>query len=124
MAPPRPQPHPPGQAARASRTRFVFLVLGLLGGGLVCLLLINTILAAGSFQITALQQGNLTLSQQEQVLHAKIAAEESPSSIARRARKLGMAEPGLLHFLNITTGRVESGPSTMAGVPTVPGYTP
>jgi hypothetical protein len=121
---PRPQVLRAAEPARASRTRFVFLVLGLLGGGLLCLLLINTILAAGSFQITALQQGNLRLSQQEQDLHVKIAAEEAPSSLAGRARKLGMVEPGLLHFLNIKTGRVNSGPATMAGIPTVPGYTP
>src|SRR5262245_39413435 len=33
--------------ARSSRTPFVFLVVGLLGGGLLCLLLINTILDTG-----------------------------------------------------------------------------
>jgi hypothetical protein len=35
-------------------------VVALLGGGLLCLLLVNTILAAGAFKITALQQGNVT----------------------------------------------------------------
>src|SRR5205814_756138 len=77
-APPRPtgQPRPSGLprvrptsarrgpaaatagGARSSRTPFVFLVVGLLGGGLLCLLLINTILDTGSYQITQLQQGN------------------------------------------------------------------
>lgn len=99
-------------------------MLGLLGGGLLCLLLINTILATGSFQISALQQSNASLSQQAQDLHAKIAAEESPYSIARQARKLGMVAPGLLHFLNLNTGKVNSGPSRMPGIPSVPGYTP
>src|SRR6185436_5419083 len=48
----------PGErAAPESRTRFVFLIVGLLGGGLLCLLMINTVLAAGAFKITALQQG-------------------------------------------------------------------
>jgi cell division protein FtsB len=126
---PRPQPGRlrPARAAepgRASRTRFIFLVVGLLGGGLLCLLVINTILATGSFQITALKQSNITLAQQEQAMHAKIAAEESPFSIARQARKLGMVEPGLLHFLNLNTGRINSGPSQMPGIPTVPGYDP
>jgi hypothetical protein len=99
-------------------------VVGLLGGGLLCLLVINTILATGSFQISALKQGNVALAQQEQALHAKIAAEESPYSLARQARKLGMVEPGLLHFLDVKTGRLISGPSRMPGIPTVPGYTP
>ena len=39
----------------------MFLVVGLLGGGLLSLLMINTVLATGDFQITALQQGNITL---------------------------------------------------------------
>jgi hypothetical protein len=99
-------------------------VVGLLGGGLLCLLIINTILATGSFQISALQQSNVALSQQAQDLHAQIAAEESPGSIARQARKLGMIEPGLLHFLSLTTGRLNSGPSRLPGIPAVPGYTP
>jgi hypothetical protein len=99
-------------------------VVGLLGGGLLCLLLINTILATGSFQISALKQSNVMLSQQAQDLHAKIAAAEAPSSIARQARRLGMVQPGLLHFLNLTTGRVNSGPARMPAIPDVPGYTP
>ena len=99
-------------------------MVGLLGGGLLCLLVIYTILATGSFQITALKQSNVTLAQQEQELHAKIAAEESPFSIAHQARKLGMVEPGLLHFLNLNTGRINSGPAQIPGIPAVPGYTP
>ena len=50
-----------GRARRrrpVSRTPFILLVLGLLGGGLVCLLVINTTLAAASFRINALQQSN------------------------------------------------------------------
>ena len=35
-----------------SRTPFILLVVGLLGGGLICLLVINTTLAAGSFEST------------------------------------------------------------------------
>ena len=46
-ASPRTAPARPGQrTAPESRTRFVFLIVGLLGGGLLCLLMINTILAA------------------------------------------------------------------------------
>src|SRR5271170_6197401 len=51
-----------------SRTPFILLVLGLLGGGLVCLLVINTTLAAGSFRISALQQGNAQASQRVEEL--------------------------------------------------------
>jgi len=102
----------------------VFLVVALLGGGLLCLLLVNTILATGAFRITALQQGNVAIAQQEQALQAKIAAEEAPSALAQRARALGMVEPSLIHFLDLKTGRIISEPRHVTGVPAVPGYSP
>ena len=107
-----------------TRTRFVFLVVGLLGGGLLSLLMINTILATGAFQITALQQGNVALAQRQQAIQAQVAAEESPASLAQRAATLGMRIQPRLHFLNLKKGRLESEPNHMPGIPTVPGYTP
>ena len=98
--------------------------MGLLGGGLLCLLMINTILAAGAFKITALQQGNIPLAQRAQALQAQVAAEESPFQLAQRATALGMVTQQRLHFLNLTTGRLQDQPSNMPGIPTVPGYTP
>ena len=119
------RPPLPGQRqAPQTRTRFVFLVVGLLGGGLLSLLIINTILATGAFQITALQQGNVTLAQREQTLQAQVAAQESPASLAQRAASLGMQVQPRLHFLNLKKGRLESEPNHMPGIPTVPGYTP
>jgi len=112
--------HPAAQA----RTRFVFLVVGLLGGGLLCLLLVNTILATGSFQITALQQQNVELAQQTQALQASIARQESPAVLAKRARQLGMTVPPLLHFIDLKTKRIASEPSRAGGVLPVPGYKP
>ena len=118
------RPLPGQQTAPESRTRFVFLIVGLLGGGLLCLLMINTVLAAGAFRITALQQGNVPLAQRVQALQAQVAAEESPYSLAQRAAALGMVVQPRLHFLNLGQGRLQSQPSTMPGIPTVPGYTP
>ena len=117
-------PLPGTRPAPESRTRFVFLVVGLLGGGLLCLLMINTILATGAFQITALQQGNVSLAQRVQSLQAQIAAEESPASLAHRAAALGMQIQPRLHFLNLKKGRLQSEPDRMPGILTVPGYTP
>ena len=122
---------PPAQPGRRrpaseSRTRFVFLVVALLGGGLLCLLLVNTILAAGAFKITALQQGNVALAQRAQALQAQITAEEAPAALAERARALGMVSPPLVHFLDLKTGRIISQPRRVPGLPTVtvPGYAP
>jgi len=102
----------------------VFLVVGLLGGGLLCLLLINTILDTGSYQITQLQQANAALAQRTQELQAQIAHEESPGVLASRAHQLGMREPSLLYFLDLRKGRIEREPAHMPGIPAVPGYTP
>jgi hypothetical protein len=102
----------------------VLLVLGLLGGGLICLLVINTTLATASFRISGLQRSDTALSRQEQALQQEVSAQESPSSIERRAYQLGMRMQPVLNFLDLRTGRVMTQPAAPAGVPVVPGYTP
>jgi hypothetical protein len=109
----------------ASRTPFILLVLGLLGGGLVCLLVINTTLAAGSFRISALQQSNTQASQRVEELQQQVATEESPSSIEQRALQLGLRMQPVLNFVDLRTGRSYATPATAPGVSVVPpGYTP
>jgi cell division protein FtsB len=132
-APPRARPGSPqrrpdaaaARVARSSRTPFVFLLVGLLGGGLLCLLLINTILDTGAYQITQLQQENATLTQRTQELQARIAYEESPTVLAGEAQRLGMHEPGLLYFLDLRKGKIDREPAHAPGVSVFPpGYTP
>ncbi len=69
---------------------FVLLVLALLGGGLVCLLVVNTTLGAASFRISQLQERNANLALQEQNLQGQIQRETGPAEIADRAYQLGM----------------------------------
>jgi hypothetical protein len=120
----RSKPWASAPSAAISRTPFILFVTALLGGGLVCLLIINTILAAGAYQITSLQQTQTTQSQQVQVLRQQVAADSAPSVIARRARELGMVSPPLTNFVNLKSGRIATQPTTLPGVPAVPGYTP
>lgn len=118
---------PPGTGAPSAaiaRTPFILFVTALLAGGLVCLLVINTILATGSYQISSLQQAQTARAQQVQALKQQVAEESAPSVIARRARELGLAEPPLTKFLNLNAGRIIRQPATERGVPAVPGYTP
>jgi hypothetical protein len=93
-------------AVSLPRMPFVLLVLALLGGGLICLLVINTTLGATSFRITQLQSTNASLSVQHQTLQNAIANEEAPGQIARRAYALGMRWQSQLNFLNPVTGRI------------------
>jgi hypothetical protein len=111
-------------SAAMARTPFIVFVTALLGGGLICLLVINTILATGSYQITNLQQAQAARAQQVQALRQQVAQESAPSVIAKRARQLGMVEPALTKFLNLKTGQINRQPATEPGVPAVPGYTP
>jgi hypothetical protein len=94
----------PGGAAAAPRAPFVLLILGLLAGGLVCLLVINTTLDASSFRISQLQQSNTTLAQQEQTLQREVSAAEAPAQIEQLAFQLGMRPVTEMHFLDVGEG--------------------
>jgi hypothetical protein len=125
------QPRPTGAGAQAgapsaaiARTPFIVFVTALLGGGLICLLVINTILATGSYQITRLQQAQAARAQQVQALKQQVAEDSAPSVIAKRARQLGMVEPPLTRFLDLKSGKIIRQPVNQPGVPVVPGWTP
>jgi hypothetical protein len=115
--------HTAGRSA-TSRTPFILLLLGLLGGGLVCLLVINTTLAAAAYRIDNLQRSNATATQQVQELQQQVASEQSPGSIEQRAVKLGMRPEQAYNFVDLKTGRRYTMPSQAQGAYAVPGYTP
>jgi flagellar biosynthesis component FlhA len=97
---------------------FLLLVVGMLAGALVCILVISTTLAAGSFRIP-------TLAKQQQQLQQQVSQDQAPSVIAQRAEQLGMKPVQQLEFLNIKTGQVSSNAATGATAQiNVPGYTP
>ena len=111
-------------ARTSSRTSFIFLVVGLLGGGLLSLLFINTILATGSYQISDLQKSNAAQIEQIATLRQQVAADRSDAVIKQRALQLGMVQPPLVKFLDLNTGRITGQPSTDPGIPVVPGWAP
>ncbi len=85
------------------------LVLGLLAGGLICLLVVNTTLAANSIQITRLQQANAARTERIQQLQQLVTADQSPDVIARKARELGMLPLSQLTFLDTRTPSIKVG---------------
>jgi hypothetical protein len=93
LAPPR----------RHGRIAFAVLLLGLLGGGLMCLLVVNTTLAANSIQISQLQQDNAATTQRIQQLQQEVAARGSAAVISKEARKLGMRPVPVTAFINLRT---------------------
>ncbi|MGW8061122.1 septum formation initiator family protein [Streptomyces ziwulingensis] len=96
-----------GQAARAP---FVLLVVVLLGGGLIGLLLLNSALSEGSFQLDDLKQETKELTDEEQALQRDIDAYSAPRALQRRARELGMVPGGDPAFL-APDGTVKGSPS-------------
>ena len=81
------------------RGPFAALVALLLAGGLVALLLLNTALNQGTFELTRLQQQTTRLTDQQQGLQQQIAAWSAPDDLAARARQLGMVPGGVPAFL-------------------------
>jgi hypothetical protein len=111
--------------ARHPRAPFILLLVGLLGGALVCLLVISTTLAEGSYQITHLQQENTVLARQEQVLTDQVAQASSPAQIAQEAEALGMRQNPKLQFINLKSGKIVTGKPTAAQAAiSVPGFNP
>jgi hypothetical protein len=94
----------PRPAGTAPRTPFALLVLGLLGGGLVCLLVINTTLGAASFKISELQQAGTTLAQQEQTLQSQVSTLANPAQVERRAYQLGMRPMSKFNWRDLEIG--------------------
>lgn len=104
---------------------FLLLVVGMLAGALVCLLVISTTLAAGSFQISSLQKQNQVLAKQQQQLQQQVSQDQAPSVIAQRAEQLGMKPVQQLEYLNVKTGHISSNAATGPTAKIqVPGYTP
>ncbi|WP_024935572.1 hypothetical protein [Actinomadura welshii] len=96
-------------AQAAPRTPFVLLIVGLLGGALVSLLLLNTVLAKDAFTLTRLQQSNKQLEQQRQAYEEEIAREGSPRQLSNKAEALGMKKGEDPAFFSTDTGRPSGG---------------
>ncbi|MUL40845.1 hypothetical protein FZ103_06550 [Streptomonospora sp. PA3] len=114
-APPRRPPAParrtkkgaaPRPAPRAPRMPFVLLVLGLLGGALISLLALRTVLVADSFTISELQQHNEQLAHQEEALREQVVRLESSERIAEEAEEMGMRPGEAPLFLHLEERRV------------------
>jgi len=110
------------QAKGSTRTPFVVLVVGLLGGGLLCLLLLNTALNQGSFEVGKLQNREDDLIDEREALQRELDARSVPAELARRAEEMGMVPGGAPAFIDPATGQVlgdpEPAPSRSPVAPT------
>ncbi|MFI2736307.1 septum formation initiator family protein [Streptomyces sp. NPDC018711] len=100
----------PSGPSSAARTPFVLLVVVLLGGGLISLLLLNSALNQGSFQLNELKNKTTELTDEEQALQRDVDDYAAPDALERRARQLGMVPGGSPAFLG-PDGKVLGEPS-------------
>ncbi|MEU3775276.1 hypothetical protein AB0F11_19065 [Streptomyces sp. NPDC032472] len=88
-----------GGSGQAARTPFVLLVVALLAGGLISLLLLNSALNQGSFQLARLKKETTALTDEEQALQRDVDAYSQPDALQRRAQELGMVPGGTPVFI-------------------------
>lgn len=100
-------PAGPSQAARAP---FVLLVVVLLAGGLITLLVLNSSLNEGSFQLDRLKKQTTDLTDEQQELQRDVDGYAAPDALSRRAAELGMVPGGTPAFLG-PDGAVRGVPS-------------
>ncbi|MFE0191791.1 septum formation initiator family protein [Streptomyces sp. NPDC058989] len=102
----------------AARTPFVLLIVVLLGSGLITLLLLNSALNQGSFELDKLERKTGELTDEQQALQQEVDASSAPDALERRARELGMVPGGSPVFL-LPDGRVlgRPHPATSQGAP-------
>jgi len=85
----------------APRAPFVLLVLGLLVGGLLSLLALNTVAAAAELQRHQLAATNADLADNVTQLGNELAAKQAPAALAAAAAKLGMVPDQNPAFLQV-----------------------
>lgn len=96
----------PQRRPSVSRIPFAAVLVVVLGGGLLGLLLLNTLVAQNSFALHRLAAESVELQQREQLLAGQVQAMQAPGSLAARATKLGMVPGGPPAFLRVSDGRV------------------
>lgn len=96
----------PPRAVKRARIPFVALIAVILAGGVAGLLLFNTQMQQGAFEIEHLQAeaAALTATQQDQSM--QLLRMSDPQRLAASARRLGMVAPPNPAFLDLATGRI------------------
>jgi hypothetical protein len=100
-----------GFAGRRSVIPFAVLVLAVLSVGLVGLLLLNTAIDRGAFEIQAAQKRQSQLTDQQQQLQLRLNNLSAPGPLASQAAALGMVPNPQPAFLNPANGAVLGTPS-------------
>ncbi|MFJ6717244.1 hypothetical protein [Streptomyces sp. NPDC091259] len=105
-----------GTSGQAARMPFVLLVVALLGGGLISLLLLNSALNQGSFQLSKLKKETTVLRDEQQELQRDVDGYSAPDALQRRAHELGLVPGGSPVFIG-PDGKVAGTPAAAEAPP-------
>jgi hypothetical protein len=107
----------PAAPAVAGNGMFALIVTGLLVLGMIGLLVLNTTLAQGAFEIGSLTQVQRDLAVNEQRLLQSVARAEAPESLQQRADALGMVPAQAPVFLRLADRKVLGRPTPAKAAP-------
>lgn len=96
----------PRPAPRLARTSFITLLATVMGLGFLGVLLLNTSLQQGAYQLRDLERMTGALADRRAVLAQRLAVLEAPNRLAGEARLLGMVPNENPVFLRISDGGV------------------
>jgi len=95
-----------GAPLRHGGAAFGIVCATLLALGLIGLLLLNTVLAQGSFTLSKLRATSDQLTDVQGALNQSLDASKSPANLAMRATRMGMVPAQSAAFLRLSDGKV------------------
>ena len=96
----------PAAIRRTGNGVFAVICMTLLAAGLVALLMMNTALASGIYQLKTLQGQSGALTDQQEQLTQVVDDLRSPRNLADRAQQLGMVPAKSMAFVRISDGSI------------------
>ncbi len=96
----------PAAIRRTGSGVFAVICITLLAAGLVALLMMNTALASGIYQMKDLQATSGTLTDQQEQLTQVVDDLRSPRNLADRAQQLGMVPAQSMAFVRLSDGAI------------------
>ncbi len=96
----------PARVSGLGRGPFLLILAGVLAGGLVLLLMLQTAVQEQSFEVRQLQTKATELGYKQAQLEAEVQQKSTPAEIARQASSLGMVPNPYGVYIDVRTGSV------------------
>ncbi|ADD42341.1 hypothetical protein [Stackebrandtia nassauensis] len=104
-APARSARKAPPEPVTTARMPFVLSILGLIAGGIVGLLVLNTAINGNAFELQDLREKQTKLDAKEQRLTDELADVKAPGNLAAAADRLGLVEAEEITYLRLPDGK-------------------